>query len=112
MGEGRRGVAEDRWKSVGVRLSAKADGVLRSVARRKGDIGELLRTAIVNTNWDIVELVQRRKTNQAFWKTSFLISEQLYEELKQHARKRGVEVSVLIDGIVVSYYSGKQQDNS
>ncbi len=105
-------MAEEQWKSVGVRLSAKADSLLRSAARRKGDIGELLRTAIVNTNWDEVELVQRRKTYQAFWKTSFLISEQLYEELKQHARKRGVEVSVLIDGIVVSYYSRKQPDNS
>jgi hypothetical protein len=105
-------VAEEQWKSVGVRLSTNADSLLRSMARRKGDIGELLRTAIVNTNWDEVELVQRRKTYQPFWKTSFLISDQLYEELKQHARKRGVEVSALIDGIVVSYYSRKQQDNS
>ncbi len=112
MGGGRHGVVEEHWKSVGVRLSAKADGLLRSVARRKGDIGELLRTAIVNTNWDEVELVQRRKTYQAFWKTSFLISEQLYEELKHHARKRDVELSVLIDGIVVSYYTRKQQDKS
>jgi len=103
-------MAKDEWKRVSLSLSEKADNLLRTVARRKGDLSECLRTAILNTNWDEVELVKRRKTYQNFLRTSFAISVPVYEKLKECARNRGVEVSVLIDAIIIAYYS-RPHDN-
>jgi hypothetical protein len=101
---------EDEWKRISLSLSEKADNLLRTVARRKGDLSERLRTAILNTNWDEVELVKRRKTHQKFLRTSFAISVPVYEKLKESARNRGGEVSVLIDAIIIAYYS-RPHDN-
>ena len=103
-------MTEADWKRVSVSLSEKADNLLRTVARRKGDLSEGLRTAILNTNWDEVELVKRRKTYQKFLRTSFAISVPVYEKLKECARNRGVEVSMLIDAIIITYYS-RPHDN-
>jgi predicted RNA-binding protein YlxR (DUF448 family) len=97
-------MAEEEWKRVSVRLSEEADNLLRLVSRRKGDLGEALRKAILNTDWEKVQLAKRRKTFQRFWRTSFTINAPVYEKLKESARKRGVEVGVLIDAIIVSYY--------
>ena len=104
-------MAEEDWKRVSVRLSEEADNYLRLVSRRKGDLGEALRKAILNTDWDQVQLVKRRKTFQSFWRTSFTINAPVYEKLKKCAQDRGVEVSVLIDAIVVSYYSRLEGDH-
>ena len=98
-------MTEADWKRVSVSLSERADNLLRTVARRKGDLSEGLRTAILNTDWDEVELVKRRKTYQKFLRTSFAISVPVYEKLKECARNRGVEVSMLIDAIIITYYS-------
>ncbi|MGO9376034.1 MAG: hypothetical protein ACLQBD_28625 [Syntrophobacteraceae bacterium] len=103
-------MTEADWKRVSVSLSENADNLLRTVARRKGDLSEGLRTAILNTNWDEVELAKRRKTYQKFLRTSFAISVPIYEKIKECARNSGVEVSMLIDAIIITYYS-RPHDN-
>ena len=104
-------MAEEDWKRVSVRLSEEADNYLRLVSRRKGDLGEALRKAILNTDWDKVQLAKRRKTFQRFWRTSFSINAPVYKKLKKCAQDRGVEVGVLIDAIIVSYYSQAEGDH-
>ena len=104
-------MAEDDWKRVSIRLSEEADNLLRLASRRKGDLGEALRQAILNTDWDKVQLAKRRRTFQRFFRTSFAISAQVYEKLKKCAQDRGVEVGMLIDAIIISYFSQPPGDH-
>ncbi|MDA8307714.1 MAG: hypothetical protein M0Z81_12900 [Deltaproteobacteria bacterium] len=47
----------------------------------------------------------RRRLTGGVWKRSvFAIDMVVYENLKKCARKRGVELTVLIDAIIISYY--------
>jgi hypothetical protein len=99
-------MAEEKWKRVDVRLSDAADQVMRTaLLGRRGDISEGIRRAILSTNWDDIQIVKRRGMRQRFWRTSFLISLPVYENLKEFAQKKNTDVSTLIDAIILSYYS-------
>jgi len=98
-------MAVKAWKRVNVKLSEKADALLRQSLRRKGDLTRLFHEALTNTNWDEVEVVSRRKTYQVFMETSVGMTGEFYEKLKEYAQKRDVEVSALIDAILIAYYS-------
>lgn len=98
-------MSEEKRKRVDVRLSEKADYLLRAAGWRKGDLSQGLRKAILDTDWDRVEVLKRRRTSQRFLRTGFSIDPEVYEKLKECAKTRGVEVSGLIDAIIISYYS-------
>lgn len=98
-------MAEEKPKPINIRLSEKADDLLRKSLRRKGDLARRFHDAILNTDWDEVEVATRRKTYQAFMETSIPMEPELYEKLKEHARSRNLEVSALIDSIIIAYYS-------
>jgi hypothetical protein len=98
-------MSEQEWKALTVKLSRQADELLRQNLRRRGDLSRRFTEALENTDWDSVEAVSRRKTYQAFFETSIAVSPALYQRLKEYALKREVEISPLIDAIIVSYYS-------
>lgn len=98
-------MAGEKPKPINMRLSEKADNLLRESLRRKGDLTKRFHDAILNTDWDKVEVVTRRKTYQAFMETSIPMEPELYEKLKEHAQNRNIEVSALIDSIIIAYYS-------
>ena len=98
-------MAEEKPKPINLRLSEKADNLLRKSLRRKGDLSRRFHDAILNTDWDEVEVLTRRKTYQVFMETSIPMEPELYEKLKEHARKRGIEISALIDAVIIAYYS-------
>ena len=98
-------MTEEEWTRVSASLSEKADELLRSKLRRKGDIGERFRKAISGTDWDTLEILKRRKTLQAWRVTGFTIQRRVYDKLRLAANKRGVEISALLDAIIISYYS-------
>jgi hypothetical protein len=101
-------MAEEKPKPINLRLSEKADNLLRKSLRRKGDLTRRFHDAVLSANWDEVEVVTRRKTYQAFMETSIPMEPELYEKLKECARKRGVEISALIDALIIAYYSHDQ----
>lgn len=98
-------MAGEKPKPINMRLSEKADNLLRKSLKRKGDLARRFHDAVLNTNWDKVEVVTRRKTYQVFMETSIPMDSELYEKLKEHARSRNIEVSALIDSIIIAYYS-------
>mgnify|MGYP000903944724 FL=1 len=98
-------MTEQEWKSLNVKLSQQADELLRQNLRRRGDLSRRFAEALQNTVWDSVDVISRRKTYQPFFETSIAVSMTLYQELKEYALKREVEISPLIDAIIIAYYS-------
>jgi hypothetical protein len=98
-------MTEQEWKSLNVKLSQQADELLRQNLRRRGDLSRRFTEALQNTVWDSVDVISRRKTYQPFFETSIAVSMTLYQELKEYALKREIEISPLIDAIIISYYS-------
>jgi hypothetical protein len=45
-------MAEEKPKPINIRLSEKADDLLRKSLRRKGDLARRFHDAILNTDWD------------------------------------------------------------
>lgn len=98
-------MTEQESKFLNVKLSKQADELLREGMRRKGDLSKRFAEALQNTEWDSVEVVSRRRTYPELFETSIAVSTALHRRLKEYALKRGVEISPLIDAIIVSYYS-------
>ena len=92
-------------KEIKLRLGEQADILLRQNLQRKGDLTERFIQALSGTNWDKVEIPRRRKTYQHFFHTSIYVRPELHLKLKEYAESRGVEMSALIDAIIVVYYS-------
>ena len=92
-------------KEIKLRLGEKADILLRQNLQRRGDLTKRFIQALSGTNWDKVEIPRRRKTYQQFFHTSIYVRPELHLELEKYAEKRGVEMSALIDAIIIAYYS-------
>lgn len=96
------------WKRLSLNLTETADSLLRTAVQRKGDISEKFREAAQNTNWEELEIRGFRKREEGIIQTSATIEISLYESLKEHAKKRKVPVSALIEAIIISYYSRQE----
>jgi hypothetical protein len=96
---------EKDWKHLNVYLSDKADSLIRDRMRRKGDLTKLFHEAAENTNWDLLEIPKRRKTFQTFHQTSIAMTDTFHKKLKDYAKKNKIEVSALIDAIIIFYFS-------
>jgi hypothetical protein len=107
-GEG--SMTREEWKRVNVNLSERADTLLRKNLRRKGDLTRLFNEAVLNTNWDELGTVRRRRTYQEWKETSLGMTSELHERLKRYAKERGIEFSALIDAIIISYYSQEHRN--
>ncbi len=94
---------DESWKHIGVSLSEEEDAALRQNLRGKGDLSKRFREALQNPNWCEVPLMRRRLTGGVWKRSAFAIDMVVYENLKKCARKRGVELAVLIDAIIISY---------
>lgn len=96
------------WRRVPLNLTETADALLRTVVQRKGDISEKFREAAQNTNWEALEIRGFRKSHESIIQTAATVETSLYESLKEHAKKRRVPLSALVDAIIISYYSRGQ----
>lgn len=92
-----------------IRLSIKANNLVRKHFKVKGDLARLIVTAIKGTDWGSVEVKSRNlgrsKVKPEYKTTSIVMPAVLHEELTEYAEERDHSVSALIDAIVLDYYS-------
>lgn len=96
------------WKRLSLNLTETADSLLRTAVHRKGDISEKFREAAQNTNWEELKIRGFRKREEGIIQTAATIEASLYESLKEHAKKRKVPLSALVEAIIISYYSHRE----
>lgn len=99
-------------KLVTVRLSERADRLLRKKVERKGDVSRLISDAIAATDFAAIEVTPRKRQpgggRQTFITTSVKLVPEVHEALAATAKLRGVSTSALLDAIIIGFYgSGK-----
>lgn len=95
-----------------LRLSQKADKVLRARVGRKGDVSSRVIEALTGTDLRAVDVAPRVKTpgsgRETFFATSVAFDRAFYENVSAIAIERNVSTASLIDAAVVSFYSRKR----
>jgi len=98
-------MSKEEWKRISLTLTEEADGLLRQDLKRRGDLGKRFNEAVTNTNFAEITVPLYRKRGQRFYATSIAMPVQVINKLKEHARRRGVPISALVDAIIISYCS-------
>ena len=92
----------DDGKVVCLRLSVKADDLLREHLVRKGDVSRRVNEAVQGTDLEHVAVVPRGKApgsgRETFMNTSVKF-------LARVAKAKGVSASALIDAVLVQFFS-------
>ena len=100
---------EESIQLVTVRLSERADRMLRNRVQRKGDISRLIGDAIRAADFQKVHVIPRKRQagvpRQKFATTSVKFEKTVYRDLSGHAEKRGVTASAFLDAIIIEHYS-------
>lgn len=95
-----------------LRLSQKADKVLRARVGRKGDVSSRVIEALTGTDLRAVDVAPRVKTpgsgRETFFATSVAFDRAFYDSVSAIAIERNVSTASLIDAAVVSFYSRKR----
>lgn len=99
----------DDGKVVCLRLSVKADDLLREHLVRKGDVSRRVNEAVQGTDLEHVTVVPRGKApgsgRETFMNTSVKFLPGVYEEAARVAKAKGVSASALIDAVLVQFFS-------
>lgn len=96
-----------------LRLSQKADKLLRAHVERKGDVSIRVVAALTGTDLRTVEVAPRLKApgsgREIFFATSVEFDQALYDAVVAIAQERDVSAVSLIDAAVVSFYAKKRR---
>ena len=91
-----------------IRLSTKADTLVRKRFERRGDLARLIVEACRNTNWEAVDVESRNlgrsKIKPTYKTTTIAMPRDLHEGLTDFAKTRDHSVSALVDAIVIRYF--------
>lgn len=91
-----------------IRLSIKADTLVRKKFERRGDLARLIVEAVRNTNWETVDVESRNlgrsKVKPQYKTTTIAMPLDLHGELTDFARLGNHSVSALVDAIVIRYF--------
>jgi|SRR6185437_514385 len=92
-----------------IRLSTKANGLVRKRFKARGDLSRLIVEAIRETNWRSVEVKSRNlgrsKVKPSYVTTTITMPAEVHEDLTDFAEVQECSVSALIDALVLDYYS-------
>ena len=107
-------------KSKGVirilRLSQKADKLIRKRLERKGDVSRLVNQAVLSTNLNEIPVTPRDNTpgsgRDNFYSTSVVFDPSAYEKATKAASNKKVSATVLIDTAIINFYSKPKSSNS
>lgn len=92
-----------------VRLSNKADKLLRKRLERKGDVSRLVNQAVLSTN--LRQIAVERRDNapgsgrENFYNTSVVFEPLAYEKAMKAASAKKVSATVMIDTAIINYLS-------
>lgn len=96
-----------------LRLSQRADSVLRAHVGRKGDVSSRVIAALSETDLHSVEVAPRVKApgsgREVFFATSVAFERSFYERISAIAAERNISTASLIDAAVVAFYSRKRK---
>jgi hypothetical protein len=91
-----------------IRLSIKADTLVRKKFERRGDLARLIVEAVRNTDWDSVDVESRNlgrsKIKPQYKTTTIAMPIELHQALADFARNGSHSVSALVDAIVIRYF--------
>lgn len=96
-----------------LRLSQKADKLLRAHVERKGDVSMRVVAALAGTDLRAIDVAPRVKApgsgRETFFATSVEFDQALYDAVAAIAQERDVSTVSLIDAAVVSFYAKKRR---
>lgn len=100
-------------KLVTVRLSERADRLLRKKVERKGDVSRLISDAIAATDYGAAIEVAPRKRQPGGGRQNFIVTSvkfvpEVHEALAAAAKARGVSTSALLDAIICGFYGSSK----
>lgn len=98
----------DAVKLVTVRLSERANRLLRKHVSTKGDVSRAISDAIEATDYQSIAVTPRTRQpgggRQKFMVTSVKFVPETHEALAAAAEARGVSTAALLDAIIIGHY--------
>lgn len=95
-------------KLVMLRLSEKADKLIRKKVERRGDIHRLVNDAIQAVDYTKLHVESRNRPpgsgRQVFITTSVKLDPVEYEDIAESAKNKNVSASALLDAIIIKHY--------
>ena len=105
---------ETQRKQKMLRLSEAANKALRASTSHHGDVSKAINHAILGTDLATVKVFPRTRApflgNKPVFNTSAVFEPGVYEMVQEAAEKRGISTTVLIDGVIIHFYGGKQEE--
>lgn len=97
-----------------LRLSEAADKALRVCTSRHGDVSIAINRAILGTDLAHVKVFPRSRApflgHKPIFNKSAVFEPGVYEMVQEAAEKRGISTSVLINGVIIQFYGGQQEE--
>lgn len=95
-----------------LRLSPKADNLLRKHVRRRGDVARLIIEAVDGTDLESITAESRWSRSQKdaeYINTSIHIPLSRVGELVEVAKQKKVSVTALIEAAIIGFYTGRDE---